>query len=97
MGTLLNEPVQLLLFSASMIAHFGRTKKLSTHVFHTPSSTAPNVRNEKASIAEERESVHYIFLAIAFTCVGLLTISFSQYIIPFWRSHLSYSQLYCKQ
>ena len=36
MGTLLNEPIQLLLFSASSIAHFGRTKKLSTQLFLVP-------------------------------------------------------------
>src|SRR5260370_40045723 len=33
MGALPSEPVQSLLFSASRIAHFGRTKKPSTHVF----------------------------------------------------------------
>ena len=33
MGTLPNEPLQTLRFSASMIAHFGLPKKLSTHVF----------------------------------------------------------------
>src|SRR6266566_1835 len=36
MGTLPNESVHPLLFSASRIAHFGRTKKLSTHVTLVP-------------------------------------------------------------
>src|SRR5438105_4703346 len=58
MGTLPNEPVQLLLFSASRIAHLGHTVKLSHHAC--------------------RDGVtDYIFLAIAFTCMGLLNISFS--------------------
>src|SRR6266700_3228835 len=36
MGTRPNEPVQLLLFSTSMIAHCRLTKKLSTYVFQVP-------------------------------------------------------------
>jgi hypothetical protein len=65
MGTLPDEPLQLLLFSASMIAHFGRTKKVYPHVFQTPNLPDLGVRlflllNISFSPA------YYIFLEITF-------------------------------